>query len=221
MDQPDLTGTERLQQLYRRRVAERGTAGDAACVSPEAILAVVRREGGEGARLATLDHVMSCAACHREYQWLTAVDRAGIEAGGNAAAPRAPWWRSAPLALAASLAAVAAAGLLLQTRLRGPGEPVRGEGGDIALVAPAAAATGDSGLTFVWRPAPGATGYVLEVQRGDGTIAFSDTTGDTTLALGDPAGLLPAAEYRWWVRELTDGAEPRSSAFRTLRLPQH
>ncbi|HEX6107243.1 MAG TPA: hypothetical protein VFZ26_16775 [Gemmatimonadales bacterium] len=218
MDQPNVTETERLQRLYSRRVAERGVAGGAGCVSPEAILAVIRREGSEEERLATLDHVMSCAACHREYEWLAAVDQAATEAGGGAASRRGPWWRSTPLALAASLTAAVAAGLLVRDQIRRAGEPVRGGTGDIELVAPAAATTAARELAFVWRPVPGATGYVLEVQRGDGAVAHADTTGDTVLVLPDPAGVLPDAEYRWWVRELTDGSEPRSSDFRTLRL---
>jgi hypothetical protein len=64
----------------------------------------------------------------------------------------------------------------------------------------------------------GASEYVLEVQRPDGSIAISDTTRDTVLALEAAGQVLPDEEYRWWVRELTDGSEPRSSGFRPLRL---
>jgi hypothetical protein len=56
MDQPELMETARLRRLYSGRVAAR--AGGAGCVTPEAILAVIRREGGEDERLATLEHVM-------------------------------------------------------------------------------------------------------------------------------------------------------------------
>jgi hypothetical protein len=213
MDQPDLTETERLQRLYTRRVAER--PAPSACVSPEQMLAVIQREGSEAERMATLEHVMSCAACHREYQWLTAVDQAGTEAG--AAGRRKSWWRERPLALAASLLAVVAAGLLVQGRLRIGSEPERGQYADIDLLSPATApTTGD--LTFAWRPVAGASAYVLEVQRPDGIIAFSDTTRDTVLVLAAAGRVLPDQEYRWWVRELTDASEPRSSEFRRLHL---
>jgi hypothetical protein len=112
MDQPDLTDTARLRRLYSGRVARRRGGED--CVTPEAILQVVRREGDEDARLATLEHVMSCAACHREYEWLSAVDEAGREAERAAGASRRPWWsRSAPLALAASLVIAAGTALLV------------------------------------------------------------------------------------------------------------
>ena len=65
---------------------------------------------------------------------------------------------------------------------------------------------------------PGASRYVLEVQRADGSVAHGDTTADTAVTLTDPSPLKPDSAYRWWVREVTDGSEPRSSAFRDLRL---
>ena len=219
MEQPELNDTERLQRLYAGRVAARGPAHGAACVAPEAILAVVRREGPEEERLATLEHVMSCAACHREYEWLAAVDQAAEEAGWGTGAGRPTWWRRAPLALAATLAAAVGLGLLVQGRLRGTPDTVRGDSGAIALIAPAAGTAPAGALTFAWHPLAGASGYVLEVLRPDGAVALADTLADTTATLADPARVLPDADYRWWVRELSDGAEPRGSGLRTLRLP--
>ena len=49
------------QAHLARRRAPRG-----ACPSPEAIQALVRREGDEAGRLATLDHVMTCGECRAE-----------------------------------------------------------------------------------------------------------------------------------------------------------
>jgi len=54
------------------------------------------------------------------------------------------------------------------------------------------------------------------VKGPDHSVVRSDTTADTTLTLASP---LPAGAYRWWVREVTDGTEPRSSAFRSLKVP--
>ena len=71
---------------------------------------------------------------------------------------------------------------------------------------------------FVWRRLDGVRRYVLEVQRADGSVVFTETTGDTTFTLREPAGVLPESDYRWWVREDTDGSEPRASSFRFLRL---
>jgi hypothetical protein len=216
MDQPGLTETERLQQLYTRRLSERDAERTDAHASAERIVSLIRREGTEEERLATVEHVMSCAGCHRDYEWLKSVDQAATETWRGVEAAL-PLWRRLPLALAATVLVALGAGLLL-ARLRTGGETVRGDGGEIALVAPEDTAAGLGVLTFIWRPLPEASGYVLEVQRDGGAVAFTDTTSDTLLAIADPEAMLPPADYHWWVRELTAGAEPRSSAYRDLRL---
>jgi hypothetical protein len=217
MDQPDMTGTTRLQELYTARVGRRATGSPHA--TPEALLALIQREGTEEDRLATMDHVMSCAECHREYQWLNGVSDAALEAEGRSTVATARrWWaRPGPLALAASL--VLAIGTALLLARRGP-DLERGHTGAIEVIAPsgAAPALGGRPLLFVWHPLSGVSRYILEVQRADGSVAFSDSTADTTLSITDPARVLPESEYRWWVRETTDGAEPRSSALQRLRL---
>jgi len=207
----DLSSIEGLGRLYRRRVEAAG-APAAGCVSPDALLALLQRDGPESERLATLEHVMSCADCHREYEWLAAVGQAATEAGGRPA--RQALWRRAPLALAASLVAAVAAGLLVRSQMRG-GESVRGETGEIALAVPQAGAGSTNSPVFAWHPVPAASAYVLEIQGATHRVIRSDTTADTTLTLASP---LPAGEYRWWVREVTDGTEPRSSAFRALQV---
>lgn len=220
MDQLNVNDTALLQRLYSRRVATGGAA--TSCVTPEALLAVVTREGPEDERLATLEHVMSCATCHREYEWLTAVDQAAREAEGAEAPVRLrPWWRGAPLALAASLVAVVGVGVLLSGVLKRNPELERGGQGDIVLVGPGTEPAADVPLVFTWHALPGASRYVLEIQHSDGAVARADTTADTTFTVTDPAGTLPGSGYRWWVREVTDGSEPRSSAFRELRLGRH
>jgi hypothetical protein len=218
MEHGDVTETAWLQQLYGRRVAARGEGGAPDHATVEAILAVVQREGTEEERLGTLEHVMSCAACHREYEWLKAVDQAGVEAeGGVGAGQRRPWWRGAPLAMAASIAVLVGAGVVLSGVLRSGVDRERGAAGDIVLVAPGTQAGGGGPIAFTWRALPEASGYVLEVQRADGSVVLADTTGDT-VAVVEGGRLAPDANYRWWVREVTDGAEPRSSGFRELRL---
>jgi hypothetical protein len=215
MDQSDLSGMEGLERLYRARVVAKPVVTER-CVSPEQMLALLQREGTEDERMATLEHVMSCPACHREYEWLAAVDQAAVQAG-SAASPARPWWRSAPLALAASLLLVVGAGVLARAPWRAGGERIRGEAGDVALIAPAAGATVAGAPTFAWHALPEASAYVIELQRADGHVVRSDTTADTTLALPAPA----PDQYRWWVREVTDGSEPRSSAFRTIKVTDH
>jgi len=217
MEQGDVAETERLQKLYAGRVAAR--AADEPHASPDAILAVVTREGSEEARLATLEHVMACAECHREYEWLMAVNEAGLEADGSAAAaPRRAWWRGAPMAMAASLLVAVGAAVVLTGVLRTGADRERGASGDIALVGPAARVPGGGPITFAWHAAPGVSRYVLEVQRPDGSVVLADTTADTSATVSDPSHLQADSAYRWWVREVTDGSEPRSSAFRDLRV---
>jgi hypothetical protein len=210
MEQPELSETARLRRLYSGRVAARGVG--TGCVTPEAILAVIQREGGEEERLGTLEHVMSCASCHREYEWLKAVDESGGGTEGSSVARGRPGWsRAAPLALAASLVLAAGTALLMTRR----GSDIeRGERGSLELLAPRVGEAAGRPLTFAWRPVADASAYVLEVQRADGSVAFSGTTADTTMSV---AGLTEG-EYRWWVRETTDGSEPRSSELRKLLL---
>jgi hypothetical protein len=219
VEHPDVE-TARLQELYAQRVARQGAAPG--CPTPEAILALVRREGGEHERLATLEHVMSCATCHREYQWLRAVDEAAVEAGGEPAVVIRPVWsRGTPLALAASIVLVAGVAGLLSTVLWKGADRVRGTVSEIELVAPGATANADAPIAFTWHPLPKAARYVLEVQREDRSVALTDSTADTVLTVAPSAALLPDSTYRWWVREASDAAEPRSSALRTLRLTEH
>src|SRR5919204_5168346 len=97
----------RLRELYQRALAERGGRERAQCVGPDALLALVRREGSEEHRLEVLDHVMACEACQREFELLRSIEQAGAEA--ERATVARPWarrgwgWRqAAPLALAAS-----------------------------------------------------------------------------------------------------------------------
>jgi hypothetical protein len=219
-NQRDLTETIRMRKLYAQRMRSK-SAGVGEHATPEAILAVVMREGAEEQRLATLEHVMSCPSCHREYEWLKAVDQAGLEtsaATGDGA--RRPWWRGRTLALAASLAMAVGAAVVLSSRVRPGDERVRGASGDIELIAPAAGRATALPLAFSWRAAPGVSRYVLEVQRPDGSVALADTTADTAVTVA-PGRLQPDTGYRWWVREVTDGAEPRSSALRELRIAGH
>jgi hypothetical protein len=216
-NQRDLTETMRMRKLYAQRMRSK-SAGVGDHVTPEAILAVVMREGPEAERLATLEHVMSCPACHREYEWLTAVNEAGLQASAEGAGPvRRPWWRGRALALAASLVMAVGAALAVSSVLRSGPERVRGASGDIELLTPGPSAAAGTPLAFSWRAAPGVSRYVLEVQRADGSVALADTTTDTTATI-TPGRLQPDTTYRWWVREVTDGAEPRSSALRELRI---
>jgi len=212
----------RLRELYKLVLATRDGGDRAQCVSPEALLALVRREGPEPERSATLDHVMACDACRREFDMLRAIELAGEEVEGVPAARRPlrrAWRHAASLAVAATL--LVAVGLGLRDRGRVPGDVgdiSRGAGDGVTLVAPATEIANGAPLVFVWHPDPGANRYLLEVLAADGSVVVSESTADTTLTLRDATRLAPGADYSWWVRSVGDGGAQRASSVRPLRL---
>jgi hypothetical protein len=81
---------KQLRDLYDRILEARAAGGRASCASPERMLAVVRRAGSEEDRLSTLDHVMSCGDCAREFELVRAIEEVGTDpvASERAAARR-------------------------------------------------------------------------------------------------------------------------------------
>ena len=202
----------RLQDLYSQALARRRAAAGP-CVSPEDLLALVRQEGPEDRRLQVLDHVMDCRECHREFELLRALEVAGR--GGQPRVVRSISRRLVPLALAASL--LLAVGIGLAVRSRGaPEDTPRGGTHQLDLLTPPAEVAPGQPITFSWRPVPGARRYQLEVLDANGTAMFSEFTPDTALTWSADR-LRPGASYRWWVRDVTPGAE-LNSALRPLRV---
>ncbi len=183
------------------------------CPAPESILALVRREGAEDARLATLDHVMSCADCKAEFDLLRSIEQAGAEAGAAAKPGRKRWM--GPLALAASVLLAVVIG-----RFAIPSVPeseiMRSGDGGVTLLAPPPEAPAGDPLSFAWHPIEGAGRYRLEVLTAGGDLALEAETADTTITLQGVADLAPG-EYQWWVGASSPGSSARSS-FRPLRL---
>lgn len=214
-----MTTDDRLREAYARAVDARTVAQRAGCVAPEALLGLVRREGREVERLATLDHAMSCAACRDEFELLRALERSGAPEVQQAV-DGIRWKRNLSMAVAAS--AILAVGLGPARRLLDEGreDVMRSAGSAITLVSPdegasATAAGGDS-LTFVWRPVTGAERYVVELLAADGTSALRAQTTDT-MYRSAPDRPLDAGEYRWWVlAQAGDGTERRSDARRFI-----
>jgi hypothetical protein len=211
-----LVSDERLREIYAGAMASRGakTGRSAACPLPEAVLALVRREGSEDARLATLDHVMSCADCRAEFDLLRSIELAGAEAGADARSGRRSWL--VPAVLAASvLLAVVIGRLALPTAPES--EVVRsGSDGGVTLVAPPPESPAGSPMLFAWHPIPGTTRYRLEVLTSDGEVALEAETADSAITLQGAAGLAPG-DYKWWVGASSAGTTARS-ALRPLRL---
>ena len=210
-----LVNDQQLREIYSGIMTSRARRSTP-CPAPEAILTLVRREGDEDARLATLDHVMTCAECRGEMDLLRSIETAGAELTGAEAAKAArPARRSwlIPATLAASVVLALALG-----RLMLPGVPedevVRsGSDGGVTLLAPPPELPAGSPVEFAWHPIPGATRYRLEVLTGGGEVALEAETADTTMTLQSAATLAPG-DYQWWV-----GAGPEvRSRLRPLRL---
>ena len=212
---------KQLRELYDRMLDARRTGGRVQCTSPERILAVVRRTGSDEDRLTTLDHVMSCGECAREFELVRAIEDVGMESVAAPrpvpAPPRASWRRYTPLALAASLVLAVGVGLLWRGVPPGSDGITRGTSA-VTLLAPPTEARSDGGIAFVWRPVAGAVRYELEVVDSAGAVAFSTSTPDTTATLPNAIRLAPDAEYRWWVRASDATGAQRASEMRRLRV---
>jgi hypothetical protein len=206
---------DRLRELYATALTGKSAGAAGEHPAPEALAELVRREGSEEARLATLDHVMRCAECRRELDLLRSVERAGVESGaaGRAGGRRA--WLM-PAALAASVLLAVGVG---RTVLRSGGDDTtRGDGHSaVVLVQPGREARAGDALTFSWRPVPGASRYEIELLDAGGGVVASAATPDTTVS-SVATRALPPGDYRWWVRATTPDARSLRSALRPLRL---
>ncbi|HEY7481968.1 MAG TPA: hypothetical protein VH680_15745 [Gemmatimonadales bacterium] len=208
---------DRLREIYAGLMTSRGAKSGgriAVCPAPETLLALVRREGSEEERLATLDHVMSCLDCRKEFDLLRSIEVAGAEAGAGARPGRRKW--ALPVALAASaLLAVVIGRFALPTA---PESEVLRSGPDagVTLVAPPREVATGAPIVFAWHPITGATRYRLEVLTDDGTVALEAETADTSITLQGAADLA-AGDYQWWVAATSAGISARST-LRPLRL---
>jgi hypothetical protein len=202
----------RVKQIYQAATARRRDD----CPEPEAILALARREGEEGARLATLDHVMSCGGCRADLDLLRSVEEAGAATGAATERRRGGRTWFIPAALAATVLLAVGLGRIATGHRPGP-EPVRSSGeAGVTVLAPAAEAPVGEPLAFAWHPVAGAVRYRVEVMSGGGEVAIEAETRDTAVTI-DAIRRLAAGDYRWWVVAMTPRPGPRS-ALRPLRL---
>lgn len=208
----DHVNDEQVRAIYGSVMTSRAPGRHSACPQPEALLALVRREGSEESRLAILDHVMSCADCRSEFDLLRSIELAGAE-GRAAAGPGRRWM--APLALAASVLLAVVVGRYMLPRAPERDVVRSGAEGGVTLLAPPAEATTGSPLLFAWHPIAGAGRYRLEVMNAAGEVVLEAETADTAIVLQSAADLAPG-EYQWWVGA-TSPADTRS-LLRPLRL---
>jgi len=184
---------QELRAIYGSVMTSSARGRHSPCPEPEAILALIRREGPEETRLATLDHVMSCADCRSEFDLVRSIELAGAEAGA-AARPGRRWL--APLALAASVLLAVVIGRYALPRA--PERDVVRSGAEerLTLLAPPPDATTGSPLLFAWHPIAGAGRYRLEVMNAAGEVVLEAETVDTAIVLQSAADLA-AGEYQW------------------------
>jgi hypothetical protein len=209
---------EALREAYQRALDARGVTGREPCPSPEAMLALLRREGTEEQRLETLDHVMGCGACSSEFELLRSIEQAGAGPTQEAkqAGLRIPRRVVVPLALAASAILVVTVG----QRLRAPESPdvERGIGNGVSLLEPPAEIEAGLPTTFAWKPVPGAQGYELEVLDETGALVWGAKTSQTSVTVSDPLVFTAGRSFRWWVRATTASGDQRASGVRSLRI---
>jgi hypothetical protein len=185
-------------EVLRRRPTDR-----ASCPGPEALRALVERNGPEASRLATLDHVMGCAPCRAEFDLLAAV------ASGPPASTRRRYLL--PVAVAAGVTLVVSAALLWRSlEPTVGGDVMRGPGDAVQLVSPRSVVD-ERPVRFVWSSAGGQVRYGLEVFTFDGDRVYAAEVRDTTALLPDSVELVRGRRYHWWlVLRYPDGREART-----------
>jgi hypothetical protein len=204
---------ERLRALYREGA---GDSAGAPHATPEALAAAAEHRGAEVDRVRTLDHVMTCAQCRREFDLLWATERAGQRLVARRRSLTT--WSL----LAAAAVVVIAVGVTVGLPGMRRGTPAAGaaggvdaadstergaEGGGatggastIEVIAPRGPVAADAQRVFVWHAVPGDARYDLEVLDDTGRVVFRTATADTTIAWPE---LGVGRTYRWWVRANT------------------
>lgn len=213
-----MTDDTALRDAYRELVAARAPNDRSSCPAPEAMLAVIERTGDEHARLATLDHVMSCAACRHDFDLLRTAAQSAAEAAGDGKPALhvvrgggRPTRRFPLRSFAVAAGLIVAVGVGLLSWQPGSRRPLlRGDANTVVLLAPESRPDGSALLR--WRTVRGAAAYRVEVFAPDGQTVAADTVSDSTF-------VLPAAEVsdqlRWMVTALHgDGHEVHSRAER-------
>ena len=169
---------DRLRTAYKLSLEDRAKSR-VMHVAPEALLALAERSGNEAVRLETLDHVMSCDVCRRDFDLI----RSSVVAAG---APRQRTWFRSPamgmIALAATLLIVAGVRLFMSSTDSEAGPRLRG-GGGVATYDVRWLPTVGAGLA--WKPTVGAEGYRVEVVDESGTAVVDTNVRDTVFVVAD------------------------------------
>jgi hypothetical protein len=179
---------------------------------PEVIAAAAQLEGDEAERLATLDHIASCARCRREFELLRATHVAARKLAPST-------WRVRTMGLAAAAAVIIAVTLTIGRRGTPRVDEIAPDRGGGASAAQAITLITPLGTTraatprFVWHAVPTRGSYHIEVLDDSGAVVIGTDTRDT--AFTAPA-LAPGRTYRWWVQAKVNG-EAWQSEFGEIR----
>jgi len=197
---------DRLGHYYRHALRARARERPAPDVPLEAIEALAAGRLSHDEAAALLDRVMADERLRQEFELLRSVHQARA-----LKAPARRWLGT--IALAATV--VIAIGGLMRLRQHDDAPPrIRGgDGTAVVLVSPADGATMAPPVILSWRPVDGALRYGFDLLDGNGDVAFTGQTADTTFTL-PAAAVQPGTRYRWVLTATTPrgvvSARPRS-----------
>ena len=183
-----------LRQAYDELLRTRAPRDRAACPLPDALLALVERSGPEDERLRTLDHVMSCASCRRDFDLLRTATESATRASAEVGAvhptvtPHHLPWR--PLAIAAGLVVAVGVGVLSRDARTNTPPLLRGNGHTVTLLAPESRS--DGSLLLQWRRLPDAARYRVELFTPSGRLVAGATLADSSYVVAPGAAALDA-----------------------------
>ena len=175
---------QELRDLFRTELA-RTPQDRAACPSPETLQQVATTAGDDDARLATLEHIATCASCRADFDLLRTAHAAAPEPAVATTAPARTMPRWIPALLAASVAIVASVALL-----REPADVMRGGGADSGAFTFHEVQATATDVRLVWSAVPQAVRYTVEVTLTDGSVAYSTETPDTVASGPRRAGTI-------------------------------
>lgn len=200
MNMPD---DPELQAAYRRLTVYESRSTEAPDIAPETLQQLAEGTYLGADRDVLLERALAHDATARELAFF--MDLRAASAVRPAAAPWRGW------ALAATLLIVVIAGIRWFGS-RVSAEPLRSPEFAVTVVRPGEGVAMDASATLTWRAVAGASHYLVEVVREDGTAIGSTTTADTSATLALTAPLTPGERLRWWVTAtLPDGTTRRSA----------
>jgi hypothetical protein len=190
-----------LRHAYEALMAARANVLDLPNVSVETIAALAQGSYRAPDRILLLDRVLAHPVTARELHFFRQL---------AASAPTPTVVRPFPARWLVAATVLLAVGTLSIWRGFGTGrdEPVRGDGAPFALAEPAGGGALGRGGRLLWRPAPGAQSYRIELLDDGGSLVFTAATPDTLATLPDSVRLVPRQAYQVrLVALLRDGTE--------------